>query len=218
MLEATSASTRQRVRIYRNDENGAEKLLIRFAPHALPACFPQGKCACRTCKKMVRDGNVTRHADGGREGEFPTRRADGPVPPVGAHERRAEAAVPAPPPLPPRAGDVLAHAHIPVERSPAARRDGEGEQSREGVRGRLRRGDPLAVFVASIVAFASLAFSLAVLAWWAEYGSALILQSMRDPPRNWEEAWRMRGLFQRTISSSLEKSLGLEAGTLPGVG
>ena len=71
LLEATSASTRQRVRIYRNDENGAEKLFIRFAPHSLPACFPQGKCACRTCKKMVRDGNVTRHADGNRrEGEF----------------------------------------------------------------------------------------------------------------------------------------------------
>jgi hypothetical protein len=52
LLEATSASTRQRVRIYRNDDTGAEKLGIRFAPHALPACFPRGRCACKTCRKI----------------------------------------------------------------------------------------------------------------------------------------------------------------------
>ena len=220
LLEATSASTRQRVRIYRNDENGAEKLLIRFAPHSLPACFPQGKCACRTCKKMVRDGNVTRHADGNRrEGEF---QHGGLMGRYHRWERMSGA----------QKRQYLRHLlfyylglvmfwpmHIfRLNVHPLLVAMVKVNKAARAFAGRLRRGDPLAVFVASIVAFASLAFSLAVLAWWAEYGSALILQSMRDPPRNWEEAWRMRGLFQRTISSSLEKSLGLEAGTLPGGG
>ena len=220
LLEATSASTRQRVRIYRNDENGAEKLFIRFAPHSLPACFPQGKCACRTCKKMVRDGNVTRHADGNRrEGEF---QHGGLMGRYHRWERMSGA----------QRRQYLRHLlfyylglvmfwpmHIfRLNVHPLLVAMVKVNKAARAFASRLRRGDPLAVFVASIVAFASLAFSLAVLAWWAEYGSALILQSMRDPPRNWEEAWRMRGLFQRTISSSLEKSLGLEAGTLPGGG
>lgn len=219
LLEATSASTRQRVRIYRNDENGAEKLLIRFAPHTLPACFPQGKCACRTCKKMVRDGHVTRHAGGGREGEF---QHGGLMGRYHRWERMSGA----------QKRQYLRHLlfyylglvmfwpmHIfRLNVHPLLVAMVKANKAARAFAGRLRRGDPLAVFVAAIVAFASLAFSLAVLAWWAEYGSALILQSMRDPPRNWEEAWRMRGLFQRSISSSLEKSLGLEAGTLPGGG
>jgi hypothetical protein len=220
LLEATSASTRQRVRIYRNDENGAEKLLIRFAPHSLPACFPQGKCTCRTCKKMVRDGNVTGHADGNRrEGEF---QHGGLMGRYHRWERMSGA----------QKRQYLRHLlfyylglvmfwpmHIfRLNVHPLLVAMVKVNKAARNFAGRLRRGDPLAVFVASIVAFASLAFSLAVLAWWAEYGSALILQSMRDPPRNWEEAWMMNGLFQRSISSSLEKSLGLEAGTLPGGG
>ena len=40
LLEATSPSTRGRVRVYKNGEDGADKLLVRFAPHALPPIFP----------------------------------------------------------------------------------------------------------------------------------------------------------------------------------
>ena len=39
MLEATSQRTRNRVRMYKNDDTGADKLAIRFNPHALPSCF-----------------------------------------------------------------------------------------------------------------------------------------------------------------------------------
>ena len=56
LLETTSKSTRDRVRIYRNDDTGVEKLGIRFAQHVLPACFPKGKCSCRTCRRMTREG------------------------------------------------------------------------------------------------------------------------------------------------------------------
>lgn len=37
---------------------GAEKLGIRFAPHSLPACFPRGRCACKTCKKIMVAGGA----------------------------------------------------------------------------------------------------------------------------------------------------------------
>ena len=83
---------------------------------------------------------------------------------------------------------------------------------------RLRRGDPLAVFVVTVFAVTWIAFAAAVLAWWAEYGSALLLRSMQHPPTTWSEAWEMSGLFQRSISTSLERTLGLEAGTLRGGG
>ena len=52
-------------------ERRGEASLIRFAPHSLPACFPQGKCACRTCKKMVRTGTSPDTPTGtDAEGEF----------------------------------------------------------------------------------------------------------------------------------------------------
>jgi hypothetical protein len=41
----------------------------------------------------------------------------------------------------------------------------------------LHCGDPLAVFAVTVVFFTWIAFATAVLAWWAEYGSALLLQS-----------------------------------------
>jgi hypothetical protein len=41
---------------------------------------------------------------------------------------------------------------------------------------------------------------------------------VRHPPTTWSEAREMTGLFGSSISSSLERSLGLEAGTLPGGG
>ena len=144
---------------------------------------------------MVRDGNVTRHADGNRrEGEF---QHGGLMGRYHRWERMSGA----------QKRQYLRHLlfyylglvmfwpmHIfRLNVHPLLVAMVKVNKAARAFAGRLRRGDPLAVFVASIVAFASLAFSLAVLAWWAEYGSALILQSMRDPPRNWEEAWRMRG-------------------------
>jgi hypothetical protein len=55
LLEATSKSTRNRVRIYRGDDTGFEKLLIRFAGHKLPACFPGGRCSCRQCRRLAKN-------------------------------------------------------------------------------------------------------------------------------------------------------------------
>jgi hypothetical protein len=79
---------------------------------------------------------------------------------------------------------------------------------------RLKRGDPICVFVAFVAFFTSSAFVVASIAWWAEFGSALLMQSARHPPKTWEEAWRMHGLFKRSIGASLEGSLGLDRGTI----
>ena len=79
---------------------------------------------------------------------------------------------------------------------------------------RLKRGDPTCVFVAFVAFFTCWAFVVASIAWWAEFGSALLMQSARHPPKTWEEAWRMHGLFKRSIGASLEGSLGLDRGTI----
>ena len=70
------------------------------------------------------------------------------------------------------------------------------------------------MFVAFVAFFTWSAFLVASLAWWAEFGSALLMQSARHPPKTWEEAWRMHGLFKRSIGASLEGSLGLDRGTI----
>ena len=104
-----------------------EKLLIRFA--SLP-CFPQG--SARVARARRWSGRAS--PDNRREpvGEF---QHGGLMGRYHRWERMAARSASTCALLLPRAGDVLAHAHLPVERSPAVRRDGEGEQSREGVRG-----------------------------------------------------------------------------------
>jgi hypothetical protein len=44
---------------------------------------------------------------------------------------------------------------------------------------KLRAGDPVCVFVTAVVGVTSLAFTMASLAWWAEFGAELLLQSVR---------------------------------------
>ena len=44
---------------------------------------------------------------------------------------------------------------------------------------KLRAGDPVCVFVTAVVGVTSLAFTMASLAWWAEFGAELLLQSAR---------------------------------------
>ena len=218
LLEATSASTRRRVRIYRNDDTGAEKLTVRFADHALPACLPRGRCACRTCKRMTRAGLGWNETRSRREREF----AHGGLMQGGF--KRHEWAAMSSAQKRQYARHLLFYAlgvatfwplHVlrlnahPVLLVIIRTRKMLGEFAV-----RLRKGDPVAVFVAAILVFTSLAFVVASLAWWAEYGSTLIIQSMRHPPKTWEEAWEMQGLFKRTIGASLEGSLGLESGSL----
>jgi hypothetical protein len=221
LLEATSASTRRRVRIYRGDDTGAEKLGIRFASHALPACFPGGKCACRQCRRLARRdasfGSANAHGfhDGGARPEF----AHGGL--LGRYYRweRMSAA---------QRRQYLRHLFFyyvglmtfwPVH---LLRLNAHPFlvgiirfRSALGVfLKRLKRGDPICVFVAFVAFFTSSAFVVASIAWWAEFGSALLMQSARHPPKTWEEAWRMHGLFKRSIGASLEGSLGLDRGTI----
>lgn len=217
LLEATSASTRRRVRIYRNDETGAEKLGIRFAPHSLPACFPRGRCACKACKKMKIAPGAGDHGEHGEE--F----AHGGL--MGRY-RRWESMSSA------QKRQYIRHLlfyylglilfwpmHIfRLNVHPLLVTIIRARKLAQGFLERLRRGDPLALFAVTVVFFTWIAFSAAVLAWWAEYGSALLLQSVRHPPSTWGEARQMSGLFQRSISTSLQRSLGLEAGSLPGGG
>ena len=222
LLEATSASTRRRVRIYRGDDTGAEKLGIRFASHALPACFPGGKCACRQCRRLARASDTgfgTRddgfHDDARARPEF----AHGGL--LGRYYRweRMSAA---------QRRQYLRHlffyyvglmtfwpVHLlrlnahPFLVGIIRLRSALGAFLK-----RLRRGDPTCVFVAFVAFFTWSAFLVASLAWWAEFGSALLMQSARHPPKTWEEAWRMHGLFKRSIGASLEGSLGLDRGTI----
>jgi hypothetical protein len=221
LLEATSASTRRRVRIYRGDDTGAEKLGIRFASHALPACFPGGKCACRQCRRLARRdasfGSANAHGfdDGGARPEF----AHGGL--LGRYYRweRMSAA---------QRRQYLRHLFFyyvglmtfwPVH---LLRLNAHPFlvgiirfRSALGVfLKRLKRGDPICVFVAFVAFFTWSAFVVASIAWWAEFGSALLMQSARHPPKTWEEAWRMHGLFKRSIGASLEGSLGLDRGTI----
>ena len=214
LLEATSASTRRRVRIYRGDDTGAEKLGIRFASHALPACFPGGKCACRQCRRLLASASIDEPAEHGRP-EF----AHGGL--LGRYYRweRMSAA---------QRRQYLRHlffyyvglmtfwpVHLlrlnahPFLVGIIRLRSALGAFLK-----RLRRGDPTCVFVAFVAFFTWSAFLVASLAWWAEFGSALLMQSARHPPKTWEEAWRMHGLFKRSIGASLEGSLGLDRGTI----
>ena len=224
LLEATSASTRRRVRIYRNDETGAEKLGIRFAPHALPACFPGGRCACATCKKLLAAGGVgSRHGSSHGLVISGEEVAHGGL--TGRHQRWGTMSSA-------QKRQYLRHLffyylglavfwpmHIfRLNLHPLLVTIMRAQKLTHGFFVRLKRGDPVVVFAVTVVFFTWMAFAAAVLAWWAEYGSTLLLQSMRHPPTTWGEAWQMSGLFQRSISSSLERSLGLEAGTLPGGG
>ncbi len=214
LLEATSHSTRRRVRIYRGDDTGAEKLGIRFASHALPACFPGGKCACRQCRRLLASASIDEPAEHGRP-EF----AHGGL--LGRYYRweRMSAA---------QRRQYLRHlffyyvglmtfwpVHLlrlnahPFLVGIIRLRSAFGAFLK-----RLRRGDPTCVFVAFVAFFTWSAFLVASLAWWAEFGSALLMQSARHPPKTWEEAWRMHGLFKRSIGASLEGSLGLDRGTI----
>jgi len=219
LLEATSASTRRRVRVYRGDDTGFEKLGIRFASHALPACFPGGKCGCRQCRRLAR-----------RDASFGNQTGTNSTTQMFQH------------------GGLLGRYYRWEQMSSAQRRQYVRHLSfyyvglftfwpvhifrlnahpflvgiirtrafaSEFLK-KLRRGDPLCVFAATVAAFTSLAFVVASLAWWAEFGGALLIQSARHPPRTWEEAWKMHGLFKRSIGASLEGSLGLDRGTLGG--
>ena len=218
LLETTSKSTRERVRIYRNDDTGVEKLGIRFAQHVLPACFPKGKCSCRTCRRMTREGMAWNGHHGAQgTGEF----AHGGL--MGRYYRWELMSSA-------QRRQYLRHlffyylgivtfwpVHIfRVNAHPFLVTIIHARKMLFEFLRRLRRGDPFAVFVATLFFFTSLAFVMASLAWWAEYGSALLIQSMRNPPRTFEEAWVMHGLFKRSIGASLEESLGLEVGTLGG--
>ena len=219
LLETTSKSTRERVRIYRNDDTGVEKLGIRFAQHVLPACFPKGSARAVRVQADDEGGDgVERPPRRAGHGRVRARRSDGTILSVGAHVERA-----APP-------QYLRHlffyylgivtfwpVHIfRVNAHPFLVTIIHARKMLFEFLRRLRRGDPFAVFVATLFFFTSLAFVMASLAWWAEYGSALLIQSMRNPPRTFEEAWVMHGLFKRSIGASLEESLGLEVGTLGG--
>ena len=212
MLEATSQRTRNRVRMYKNDDTGADKLAIRFNPHALPSCFSQGRCACKTCKRMIREGKWGSERDrrtssenfehGGMIGQF-RRWQD-----MTSAQRR----------------QWLRHQlfyylgltlfwpmHvIRLNIHPVLVGIIRAQSMARRFFWRLRRGDPVAAFAATVAAFASLAFFVAVVAWWAEYGSTLLMESARSPPRTWEEAWEMKGMFQRSIGDSVKRSLGMD--------
>tara|TARA_B110000977_G_scaffold191450_1_gene263589 strand:+ start:8553 stop:11024 length:2472 start_codon:yes stop_codon:yes gene_type:complete len=222
LLEATSKSTRRRVRIYRGDDTGFEKLGIRFASHALPACFPGGRCACRQCRRLakrdVKFGALNTNSIEGRP-EF----QHGGL--LGRYYRWEQMSTS-------QKRQYIRHlffyyvglftfwpVHIfRLNAHPFLVGIIRFRKLMYSYLRRLRAGDPLCVFIASVVTITSLAFTIASIAWWAEYGATLLIQSARNPPKTWDEAWVMHGLFTRSIGASLEGSLGLEKGTLQGQG
>ena len=179
-----------------------------------PRVLAGGKCACRQCRRLLAaPPSPNRRNTGAPSSRTAGSRAVLPVwERMSARPSGRRAAAPLIFLLR-RADDVLARALASAQRAPVPV-GRHPSPSALGVLKRLRRGDPTCVFVAFVAFFTWSAFLVASLAVRAEFGSGRLMQSARHPPKTWEEAWRMHGLFKRSIGASLEGSLGLDRGTI----